>query len=438
MSLSLRLILLILGVVLSMLLAGAFLALDHARKTVANETESSARLTLQLLSAAIISGQADNPSSAQQILIRHLQELNKTRHLNIALLRHDGLVIQPASQSREGRQNAAPRWFSHLISPAPSEYRRRFTNPGAPPTEILIVPNPDDEITEVWTETGAILGLILLFTALSLILITWVIRRSLKPLKEISAGLTVIQDGDYQTRLPQFKLPELDSLSTRFNHMAKVLEEQQQENRRLSKRALEIQEQERRHLARELHDELGQSISAIKAVAVSLEQKQEQEAGKNTSAKAIIQISDHIYGVVRDMMNQLRPVVLDELGLVTALERLVDNWNTHHEDTFCALSLDPSLTDLSEEINIQLYRIVQEALTNVAKHAGASEVKVNLKRAATDKLKLTINDNGKGFAASTKQTGMGLPGMRERVHSIDGKMSLESQPEHGVKIAITI
>jgi len=280
--------------------------------------------------------------------------------------------------------------------------------------------------------------LILLFTALSLILITWVIRRSLKPLKEISAELTVIQDGDYQTRLPQFKLPELDSLSTRFNHMAKVLEEQQQENRRLSKRALEIQEQERRHLARELHDELGQSISAIKAVAVSLEQKQEQEAGKNTSAKAIIQISDHIYGVVRDMMNQLRPVVLDELGLVTALERLVDNWNTHHEDTFCALSLDPSLTDLSEEINIQLYRIVQEALTNVAKHAGASEVKVNLKRAATDKLKLTINDNGKGFAASTKQTGMGLPGMRERVHSIDGKMSLESQPEHGVKIAITI
>ena len=436
MSLSLRLIVLILGVVLSMLLAGALLAIDHARKTVANETESSARLTLQLLSAAIISGQADTPGSAQQILIRHLQELNKTRHLNIALLSHEGVVIQPANQSLENRQKTVPRWFTQLISPAPSEYRRRFANPGTAPTEIVIVPNPDDEITEVWAETGAILGLILLFTALSLILITWVIHRSLKPLKEISAGLTVIQTGDYQTRLPKFKLPELDSLSTRFNHMAEVLEGQQQENRRLSKRALEIQEQERRHLARELHDELGQSISAIKAVAVSLEQKHEK--GKNASAKAIVEISDHIYGVVRDMMNQLRPVVLDELGLVTALERLVDNWNTHHEDTFCALSIDPSLNDLSEEINIQLYRIVQEALTNVAKHAGASKVKVDLKRTTTNELKLTINDNGKGFAASTKHTGMGLPGMHERVHSINGKMSLESQPGHGVKIAITI
>ena len=299
----------------------------------------------------------------------------------------------------------------------------------------MIVPNPADEIREVWNETRNIVGLILAFTAISLILIAWLVKRSLRPINEISAGLEVIEAGDYQARLPAFNLPDLNSLSVRFNHMAEVLEQQQRENRRLSKRTLDIAESERRHLARELHDELGQSISAIKAVAVSLKQK---NGGDNPAAQSIIDISDHIYSVVRGMMQRLRPVVLDELGLVTAIERLVDDWNSHHENTFCALRTEGPLTGLDETVNIHLYRIVQEALTNIAKHAAATKVEIYLKRMKNGEIELLIRDNGKGFDALARHSGMGLAGLRERVISMNGKLSLESRPGQGVLIQINI
>lgn len=435
MRLSLRLMLLILGVVFSMLLAGAFVAVTSARQTVAEETESSARHTLQLLSAAIISSQTDNPQASQHILIQHLQELDQTRHLRIAVLRPDGTVIQPNFRNKKAGLDAVPHWFSSLIIPAQTEYRRRLGSPGMIPTEIVIVPDPTDEIREIWKETRNIVALILTFTALSLILIAWLIKRSMQPIKQISTGLEVIEAGNYQARLPTFSLPDLNSLSVRFNHMAEVLEAQQRENRSLSKRALDIAESERRHLARELHDELGQSISAIKAVAVSLMQQSDKEI---RTARSIIDISDHIYSVVRDMMHRLRPVVLDELGLVVALERLVDDWNSHHENTFCILRIEGSLDGLSDTINIQLYRIVQEALTNIVKHAGASEANVQLTRSDKGDIRLSIRDNGKGFDPDIKHHGMGLPGLRERVNSMNGKLSLEARPGQGVFIQITI
>ena len=435
MSLSLRLILLILGVVFSMLIAGAYIAVTTARQTVAHETESSARHTLQLLSAAIISAQTDNPATSQHILIRHLQDLDRTRHLNIAVLRPDGSVIQPSFRTRDPGLGTVPDWFARLIAPPQTEYRRRLGMPGTAPTEIVIVPNPADEIREVWNETRNIVGLILTFTAISLILIAWLVKRSLRPVNEISAGLEVIEAGDYQARLPTFSLPDLNSLSVRFNHMAEVLEQQQQENRHLSKRTLDIAESERRHLARELHDELGQSISAIKAVAVSLKQKNGED---NSAAQSIIEISDHIYSVVRGMMQRLRPVVLDELGLVTAIERLVDDWNSHHENTFCALRTEGSLTDLDETVNIHLYRIIQEVLTNVAKHAAATQVEICLQRMKNGEIELLIKDNGKGFDLTKRHSGMGLAGLRERVISMNGKLSLESRPGQGVLIQINI
>jgi signal transduction histidine kinase len=142
--------------------------------------------------------------------------------------------------------------------------------------------------------------------------------------------------------------------------------------------------------------------------------------------------------VVRGMMHRLRPVVLDELGLAVALERLVDDFNTHHEDTFCILRTEGPLDDLGESLNIQLYRIVQEALTNVAKHACASEIHVHLVHTGHGAIDLSIRDNGRGFETDARHSGMGLPGLRERVNSINGKLSLESRPGEGVLIHISI
>jgi two-component system, NarL family, sensor histidine kinase UhpB len=435
MTLTHRLLLLVLAIVMSMLACGAYIALGVTRDNISEEVESSARLTMQLLTAALISGHAESELKAQQILITHLERLDDIRHLHIAVIRGDGSVIYPFSERRKSAPKTVPTWFVDLVKPPPAEYHKRIASPSFGSSEIVILADPMDEIQQVWREIRSLVVLIAVFTVICLLLMAVTIRRSLRPVNQISAGLGVIQAGDYAARLPQFRLPELDRLSQQFNHMAQVLEQQQQENHQLNRRLLSVQESERRHLSRELHDELGQSISAIKAMAVNLRQ---QHDATTDGANTIIEVCNHMYGVVRDMMNRLRPVALEELGVVTALERLVDGWNDRQEESFCALTISGNFDDIDEDTAITLYRTVQEALTNVSRHATADKVEIRLERHAQGDMALHISDDGRGFESNPKHKGMGLLGMRERIEALEGKISLASEPGQGVSIDITL
>ncbi|HID80965.1 MAG TPA: HAMP domain-containing protein [Chromatiales bacterium] len=445
MHLALRLNLLIFILFLLALVAGFYFTISNARHAVSQETSASAELTMQLLSTATISLQMSGNTEAHKTFLRNLQALDDIRHMNIALFHSDGSITQPFIKTTSDAAPRAPEWFSKLVAPAPKEYRRRLFNPSYGKTDITIIPNPADEISEAWTDARLTLILLAAFTVLSMGLIYFIIHRALKPVGNILAALNIVERGDLKTRLPELHLPELNRIAAQFNTMAETLERQQNENRRLSKHSLKIQENERRHMARELHDELGQSISAIKALAVSMEQQGSREKCQSTeTATSIINVCNHIYDVVRNMMNRLRPAVLDELGLVTALERLIDDWNTHHPDSFCKLIIAGTFEGQEEQLNITIYRIIQEALTNVSKHANANTVTVTLKKPApseganTDMITLKIEDDGQGFKPEDKQSGMGLMGMRERVLSIDGKMSLESSTGKGVCIVIEL
>jgi two-component system sensor histidine kinase UhpB len=256
----------------------------------------------------------------------------------------------------------------------------------------------------------------------------------------VLAALGVVERGEYGVRLPQFDLPEMRRLAQGFNHMAGVLEAQQRENRELTKRSLSIQEGERRHLARELHDELGQSISAIKAISISIARQPQAGARVREGAESIVAVCNRIYDTVRAMMNRLRPAVVDELGLRVGLERTVDDWNAHHEDAFCRLTAASEIDDLGEEIQIGVYRIVQECLTNVAKHAQANTVDVTVEvaeRDATRLLLLRVRDDGRGFDPAATPAGLGLGGVRERVQSLGGEMDIVAAAGSGVDIRIT-
>ncbi|MEW8462094.1 MAG: ATP-binding protein [Candidatus Thiodiazotropha endolucinida] len=391
MTLTHRLILLVIAIVMSMLASGAYYAIDATRDNISDEIKSSARLTMQLLTAALISGTAENQPAEQQILISHLQRLNDIRHLNIAVVRGDGTIIYPFSERQQARQLSVPGWYIDLVKPPPAEYRKRIASPLIGTSEIVILADPTDEIQDAWREARSIVLLIVSFTFLCIILMAIIIRRSLQPVNEISTGLGIIQSGDYAARLPHFNLPELNRL-------------------------LSVQESELRHLSRELHDELGQSISAIKAMAVTLKL---QTDGEPESADAIIGVCNHMYGVVRDMMNRLRPVALEELGMVTAIERLVDGWNERQEECFCALTVNSNFDG-----------------TNVAKHAAAEKAEIRLERDANGLIALSIRDDGDGFDQSSRHKGMGLLGMRERVEALNGKISLASEPDQGVSIDI--
>ncbi len=218
-------------------------------------------------------------------------------------------------------------------------------------------------------------------------------------------------------------------------------------NRFLIHKSLAVQEEERRNLARELHDELGQCTTAIQADAEIIHDlSRQRDATIETSARAILDVSARIYDVVHSMMQRLRPGVLDDLGLVAALQEELDAWRGRHPDIECRFTVSGDLSALGEAINITVYRIVQESLTNIAKHAGASEVCIRLARFDGEDgfegmpagLLLSVSDNGRGMEAGVYGRGLGLIGMRERIEALNGHFLIRSEPGAGLTLEARI
>jgi two-component system sensor histidine kinase UhpB len=214
------------------------------------------------------------------------------------------------------------------------------------------------------------------------------------------------------------------------------------ENRELAQENLRIQEAERKHLARELHDELGQYLNAIKLDAVSVCESRGADASLSThAAGSIIRAVDHVHGAVSDMIARLRPVGLDELGLVAAIEHCVDYWRERLPDTRFALSVSGDFEDLGESLNLTMYRLIQEGLTNIYKHSRARQAEIALERvnassAGAGEIHLTVADNGCGMQSSTRTSRFGLSGMRERVEMEGGTFVLKSAPGHGLRFEV--
>ena len=210
------------------------------------------------------------------------------------------------------------------------------------------------------------------------------------------------------------------------------------DNRRLAQGQLRVQEDERKNLARELHDELGQYLNAIKLDAVSIYDPASTDLPFiRKAAFGIIQTADHVHGVVSDMIRRLRPVALDELGLAAALEHCIDHWRGRRPQTQFTLTVRGSLDGLEEPVNLTIYRIMQEGLTNAYKHADARHVDVMLER-SVQFLDLTVTDDGRGMQPAASHAGYGLNGMRERIEAIGGRFTLESSPGQGVNLKVSL
>ena len=443
MSIRFKLTLLITLLFVSVVFPGAMFVILNARQAVSKELESNAELALQLLTVAAISGTTEHLQAWRSTLMNNINELPNIRHLNISIRAENDTPGMPVAELGESLVTAVPSWFTRMVAPPPTEFRRRLSSPHVPYTEIVVRPDPTDELHEAWTETRLLLGLLLLLVLLVNGLIFLAIGRALRPIHRVLDALNVIELGDYRARLPRFNSPELNEISRSFNQMAKVLELERQARRALSKRTFAIQEDERRHLAHELHDELGQSISAIKAVAVFIAQRKHligtpvQEA-----ADSIVSICNNVFDVVRGMMNRLRPFILDEFGLETALERIVDDWNSHHRNCSCRLVVEGNSLNLSNEVQINIYRIVQECLTNIAKHAQASAAEIHMavvesvNDRAAKYLTLDIKDNGRGFDKTQRRHGFGLLGIRERVEAMNGTLDVNTSLGTGVLVHI--
>lgn len=431
MSLRLRLNVLVSLLSVAIVVLGAGLVIHNARRAVFEEVVSTAHLVTQLL--AVASNDLAAAPEARETLRSRLDEIDEVRHLRITVV-EDGRESPLPEPGRDPAEVRAPAWFTRLVEPPPAEHRIEIASPDSP--VIVLTTDPGDEIDEVWADAPGVLGLLIAFVVVANAVFFVAVGRWLRPLEHIVAALEGIERGRYAARLPPFALPELTALSRRFNMMAETLEHSRAENQALTRRSLAIQEDERRHLARELHDEFGQSISAIKAVAVSLGQRHGDEV--RSAAATIEDAATRVYSAVTDLIRQLRPSRLDEFGLLPALEELVDNWNDRNADAFCSLVARGRFDSLGEAAEINLYRIVQESLTNAEKHSGARRVRIELDAEAAAGLRLRIRDDGEGFDLERASRGLGLLGMRERVEGLGGVFTLETAPGEGVAISIEV
>jgi len=219
------------------------------------------------------------------------------------------------------------------------------------------------------------------------------------------------------------------------------------ENRHLSKELMKVQESERRYLARELHDELGQSLTAISTMAELISRKTENHVVAEY-VDEIASIIDNVFLKIRGMLRKLRPPMLDTIGFIAAIEDLLHK-NTYRSGNSIKFSLSTSgdLKDLPDIVNVSAYRIIQESCTNAFKHSNAAHVDVCLCRRLLGNeaesngeiLELDIRDDGRGLDLNDQNImGMGMVGMRERVKSLGGTCSVNTVSEKGVHVAIVI
>lgn len=308
---------------------------------------------------------------------------------------------------------------------------------GAKLGETVVTVDPAVQTAEAWHEAGRLMIALAIALPLLCALVYAALARALRPTRMIGNGLERIAAGDLTTRLPPFDLAELSAIRDVFNHLAESLDTALAERNELTRKLIALQDEERRHLARELHDEFGQSLAAIRALAASARQTAAQDCPDLLGeCDGIARTATGMMETLRGALFRLRPPDVDELGLVASLEGLVSGWNgrSRGQPRF-EIRFEGAFESVPASVSANLYRIVQEALTNAAKHAGATKVGLHLAMAESE-IALAIEDDGRPNDAAVK-SGMGLLGMRERVAALRGRLSFETGP-HGSTLRVFI
>ncbi len=420
---------------LCVLLLGGSIAIWQARNAVDKEVDSSINLAVQLIKSGFAQAQHTETDWLSQF-----NALKETRHLIIQLKAPSGEMINVPQKNRQtNHEEKPPHWFVTLVEGEHPKSEHKITAFGGRQLTLMIQANPLDEITEVWQESMGFFGSLFLLTLFTFLAVNLAFNKALKSIDIIVNALKIIETGQYQQKLPDFSIQEYDSIAKAINHMTGELKTSQQENRALTSHSLEIQEDERQRLSQELHDELGQSLTAIKVMAGAAAHK---KADIKQITESIISVCEHMMSVVRSMMLQLHPLVLTELGLKAAMEDLLNNWSVRNPALKITINCPDEVDALEQKINIQVFRIVQECLTNIVRHARASQAIISLEivrlPAAGKALRLRVTDDGQGCAADKIKTGFGLAGMRERLNSLDGELTIQTKPEQGMCIIANI
>ncbi len=444
MSLKFRLNLLITLLSLAFILVVGTILVNDTRTSIRERVEAASRVTVQLLDTVIISS-ALNPEygPTHKVLENFLQSLGYVRSSQIMLYDMRGNLLYHSPESTFKSDVHPPAWFVKLVAPKVETVERKIRY-----GTLVVSSSAAGSLREAWSGFSQLMWVGLVFFVMLNVMVYILLRYSLRPIKHILASINRMEQGDLTTRLPEFSLPEFERIGHSLNRMAESLtaERQLEENRQLTHLIQQHIEDERRSLARELHDELGQYVTAIKTFAVGIANKTKSSQDNpglpdiEANARVIVSAANQIYDGMHNIVRKLRPGSLDNLGLAETLKDVVSVFQTQNPNISIHLQLKGDLQGLGETVSINLYRIVQESLNNALKYANAKTIDIALSKSIAGDLQLNIKDNGIGMdvEAVDQTKHFGLLGMRERVQALHGSFNVNAATNQGTAIYINI
>ena len=440
---------------LTLLFVAALLALQiqGMRDAVHEEVVAANRVAAQLLNRSI-QGYGPRGTGAVQDF---LQGLGRVRSNEISLFNDQGDVLyrSPPSAYKLGRD--APAWFNRLLAPDASVQAIAFAD-----GRLEVRANASRAVLDAWEEFTHIgLASVVLLVAVNL-MVLWLVGRAVRPFGQIVGALNQLEAGRFDVALPQLPSSEAAVIGAAFNRMVARLQHHLETETRALRAERELSdsrelarwidhhiEQERRAIARELHDELGQSVTAIRSMALSIAQRMAPlDATAEQAARLIAEESSRLYAAMHGMIPRLAPMVLDTLGLAAALNDLAARTRLSHPGVQVELQLDLVDAVLSADAALALYRAAQEGITNALRHGQASRLRLRL-QARTDPVTLELTDDGIGLrAAAAAATGSAAPGpagehyglrwLAERAEGLGGKLSVHEMMPHGVQLRMSL
>lgn len=415
----------------ALLLAGSLVVVSSLREDVQDEMEGSARLVTLVLQAAQASPQGSE--AAHRALDGLLRE-GGLRHVRVDWVRSD--AEQPLLQSATPTPDA-PRWALRLAGLQDWDLPA-YRLPVGPDEQLVIRMDPGSEVDEVLEDAAWMLAVFLFFSGVSMAAAWWAADRALRPVRLLEDGLARIGRGELDQPLPSMSLREYQRVAQAINGLAQSLAQSLEGERRLGQRLMVLQESEREELARELHDEFGQGLAAMGAAAAFVERHaaSAQPEALIECARDIRAAATHMSLQVRSRLRQLRPHGLEELNLREAITELVYGSRLKAEGVAIEALVPDVLPRLSAEAGLALYRTVQEALTNVLRHARAARVRVVI-ALQEQGLQMTLDDDGAGRAPDVlKKARAGVMGMRERATMAGGRFELGMAPLGGLRVQL--
>ena len=434
------------------LVAGA-VSILNTRTATRVEIEASLEVAQRFVAATmkdlVAQGQLNQLEQVLPLQLKHL------RHVRIMFMDALGqlTVISPQpGVTPEGEVHEdVPDWFVALVKPQVGGRAVRVVAvDGSNP--IIITGEPSDEIAEAWNDFSSLAIVWLGLNALILGILYVVLGRVLDPLASLSKGMHELEDGQYGTRLEPPKVRELAVITERFNTLAGALDTAREENSRLYRQLISVQEEERREIATELHDEAGPCLFGLTANASSIQTIADQRPDDRTAEISrrvgeILSIAERLKLMNRALLKKLWPGPLGKVKLADLINELIVGFQRRHPDSEITSELNDLAGSYGEAIDLTLYRCIQEGITNAIRHGKAARVAIYLAESPparknggkkpAGRLLLTVSDSGKGIAASTPK-GFGLTTMTECVRSLGGTCEVESAAQKGTTIRVEI